>query len=84
MEGSIILNSPVVLLILGVALLLGIASVFVERPGILLPFLSAVIFIAGLVLSFFLGADIKELIIVLLIFTGVWLLPYSGVGGGKK
>ena len=83
MNESVILNSPVLLAGILIAVLLFVLGRRTRSAGPLFPLLSAGTGVAVLVGAYLSGAALTELIVLLLAFTALYLSPYLS-GGGKR
>lgn len=80
---SVILGSPVLLILYGLALLLCIFDLIRRASGYLFPILSALIFVGATVYAFLLGAGYEELGLVTLIFLALNIGDFVRTGGKK-
>lgn len=83
MENSVIFNQPLLLILLGIALLLGVFDIKKRASGYILPLLSILITLGTLAYAILLGASLYETATVLMLFAAVNLLSYGAQKGGK-
>ncbi len=77
MENSVIFNEPLLLLLLGIALFIGVFDVGKRASGYVFPLLSALIAIGTLTYAMLLGASMYEVATVLMVFVAVNLLSFG-------
>lgn len=83
MSESVILHSPVLLAGILAAVLLFVFGVRTRSAGPLFPLLLAGTGVAVLLGAYFSGAELTELIVLLLAFTALYLSPYL-TGRGRR
>lgn len=76
MEESVILATPALIVMFGIALALSVAGLLM-RTGYVLPLVSAAISVAAVTYSLLLGAGMQEVLIVVLVFFAVHLISFT-------
>ncbi len=80
MEGSIIFNDPLLLLLLGIALFLSVFDVLKRSSGYVFPLISILITLGTLTYAMLLGATMYEVATVLMVFAAVNLFSFGAKG----
>lgn len=80
MEDSVILVTPLLLILFGAALVLALAG-SIGRTGYVLPAISAAVSVAAVTVSLLYGADMREVLVMILVLLAVHLPAFTS---GRK
>lgn len=76
MEDSVIFNTPVLLILFGAAVVLAAAGL-IKRTDYLLPIASAVFAAAACIYSLLLGAELREVLVFILLLLAMYLTAFA-------
>ncbi len=76
MEDSVIFNTPVLLILFGAAVVLAAAGL-IKRTGYLLPIASAAVAAAACIYSLLLGAELREVLVFILLLLAMYLTAFT-------
>lgn len=84
MENWVVLNSPYLICLFAVALILNVYSLVKKLNGYVLKIVSVALFLFGAVQAFLWGAKLQEMLVVTLVFLCVNLLSFGKYDEGNK
>lgn len=76
MEDSVIFNTPALLILFGAAVVLAAAGL-IKRTGYLLPIASAVVAASACSYSLLLGAELREVLVFVLLLLAMYLTAFA-------